>query len=72
MAQIERTKNTARNLIFGTMLTMLQIFVPFVMRTVIIYILGVQYVGLDSLFYSILSVLNLAELGVGTAKVFNM
>ena len=52
MAQIERTKNTARNLIFGTMLTMLQIFVPFVMRTVIIYILGVQYVGLDSLFYS--------------------
>lgn len=72
MAQIERTKNTARNLIFGTMLTMLQIFVPFVMRTVIIYILGVQYVGLDSLFYSILSVLNLAELGVGTAMVFSM
>ena len=42
------------------------------MRTVIINYLGVQYVGLNSLFSSILSVLNLAELGVGSAMVYCM
>lgn len=37
-----------------------------------IYLLGVEYLGLNSLFTSILSVLNLAELGVGSAMVFSM
>ena len=34
--------------------------------------MGVQYLGLNSLFSSILQVLNLAELGVGSAMVFSM
>ena len=34
--------------------------------------LGVEYLGLSSLFTSILHVLNLAELGVGSAMVFSM
>ena len=37
-----------------------------------IYFMGVQYLGLNSLFSSILQVLNLAELGVGSAMVFSM
>ena len=37
-----------------------------------IYWLGMEYVGLNSLFTSILSVLNLAELGVGSAMTFSM
>ena len=37
-----------------------------------IYYLGVQYLGLNSLFASILSVLRLAELGVGNAMVYSM
>ena len=45
---------------------------PFVMRTVIIYALGGQYIGLNGLFTSILQVLNLAELGVGSAMVYSM
>ena len=45
---------------------------PFVMRTAMIYLLGVEYLGLNSLFTSILQVLNLAELGVGSAMVFSM
>ena len=35
-----------------------------------IYLMGVQYLGLNSLFTSILQVLNLAELGVGNAMVY--
>lgn len=72
MARIERTKNATRNIIFGTILKVYQIVVPFLMRTAMIYLMGVQYLGLNSLFASILQVLNLAELGVGSAMVYSM
>jgi len=72
MAKIERTKNATRNIIFGTLLKIYQLVVPFWMRTAIIYYMGVQYLGLNSLFSSVLQVLNLAELGVGSAMVFSM
>lgn len=42
------------------------------MRTAMIYFMGVEYLGLNSLFTSILQVLNLAELGVGSAMVYSM
>lgn len=70
--KIERTKNAARNIIFGSVLKIYQILIPFIMRTTILYLLGVQYLGLNSLFTSILQVLNLAELGVGSAMVYSM
>ena len=70
--KIERTKNAARNMTYGFILHIYQIVVPFIMRTTMIYYLGVQYLGLNSLFASVLSVLSLAELGVGSAMVFSM
>lgn len=70
--KIERTKNATRNIIFGGMLKVYQIAVPFLMRTAMIYFMGVQYLGLNSLFTSVLQVLNLAELGVGSAMVYSM
>ena len=70
--KIERTKNATKNIVFGTILKLYQIIVPFLMRTAMIYLLGVEYLGLNSLFTSILQVLNLAELGIGTAMTFSM
>lgn len=70
--KIERTKNATRNIVFGVILRIYQMLVPFVMRTAMIYLLGVNYLGLNNLFVSVLQVLNLAELGVGTAMVYNM
>lgn len=72
MAKIERTKNASRNIFFGVILKVYQILVPFLMRTAMIYLMGVQYLGLNSLFSSVLQVLNLAELGVGSAMVYSM
>lgn len=72
VATIERTKNATRNIIFGIVLKMYQVIVPFLMRTAMIYFMGVQYLGLNSLFASILQVLNLAELGVGSAMIYSM
>lgn len=72
MAKIERTKNATRNIIFGVILKLYNIVIPFFMRTAMLYLLGVNYLGLNSLFASILQVLNLAELGVGSAMVYSM
>ncbi len=70
--KIERTKNAARNIVFGAIARAYQVIIPFLMRTAIIYFLGIQYLGLNSLFASILEVLNLAELGVGSAMTYSM
>ena len=70
--KLDRSKNTARNMIFGTVSKIYNLAIPFVMRTLLIYTLGMAYTGLNSLFTSILSVLNLAELGVGAAMTFSM
>ena len=69
---IERKKNATRNVFFGVILKIYTLALPFVMRTVLLYLMGVEYLGLNSLFVSILQVLNLAELGVGSAMVFAM
>lgn len=70
--KINRTKYAVKNIYAGAVLKIFQMLVPFMMRTIMIYYMGVQYLGLTSLFTSILQVLNLAELGVGTAMVFSM
>ena len=70
--KIERTKNAARNIVFDGMLKLLNIIIPFFLRSIMLHYLGVKYLGLSGLFRSILSFLNLAELGVGSAMVFSM
>ncbi|MGO5306772.1 lipopolysaccharide biosynthesis protein [Agathobacter sp. LCP21S3_B2] len=70
--KLERTKNSIRNLIWGVLNKIVGILFPFFLRTVFIYSLGANYLGLNSLFTSILTVLNLAELGFSSAIVYNM
>lgn len=70
--QESRTKNAKRNILFGVLNRITMILFPFAIRTVILYILGSEYLGLDSLFSSILNFLSLAELGVGSALVYSM
>ena len=67
-----RSKNVIRNLRSGLINKVLQIIFPFVIRFLIIQILGAEYLGLDSLFTSILQVLNLAELGFSSAITYSM
>lgn len=70
--QESRVGNAGRNVLFGMLLRGYQILMPFLMRTVIMYYMGEEYLGLNSLFGSVLFVLNLAELGVGSAMVYSM
>ena len=70
--KVERVQNASRNILFGLLMKGYQILMPFLMRTALIYYMGIQYLGLNSLFTSVLQVLNLAELGVGNAMVYSM
>lgn len=67
-----RTINVKRNILFGLAQVIISQLLPFIVRTAIIYRLGVEYLGLNSLFSSILSVLSLMELGFGTAVVYSL
>lgn len=67
-----RTQNATRNILWGIANKLSALFIPFIVRTVMIYSLGSEYLGLNSLFTSILQVLSLAELGVGSAMVYAM
>ena len=69
---INRAKNAKRNIIAGLVNKISGIVLPFAIRTVFIHTLGAEYLGLNSLFTSILQVLNLSELGVGTAIIYSM
>lgn len=70
--KISRTKNGIRNIIWGVSYNLLIIIIPFFLRTIIIKSLGADYLGLSSLFTSILMVLSLADLGFSGAVVFCM
>lgn len=70
--EFNRKLNSVRNLAFGITLKLYQMLMPFIMRTVMLYVMGIEYLGLNSLFASIIQVLNLAELGVGSAMMFSM
>ena len=65
-----RTGNSIKNsgaTIFGRLATLIM---EFVLRTVLIKTLGIEYGGISSLFTDILQVLSLMELGLGSAIIF--
>lgn len=69
---MSRTKNAVRNAAWGIIYRLVTLIGPFVVRTLIIHQLGLEYSGLNSLFTSILTVLNLANLGFSSALVYTM
>ena len=67
-----RTANATRNVIFGVINRFVTLVLPFVTRTIVLYLFGASFLGIGTLFSSILSFLSLAELGLGTAIVYTM
>lgn len=70
--KIERKRNTITGSIWGILNRLFCIILPFIIRTIIIYKFGEQYLGLNSLFASILRVLSLSDLGITSAVVYYM
>lgn len=67
-----RTQNAVRNMSWGFTQKIITLLMPFLTRTVLIKALGFEYLGLNSLFTSILGLLSLAELGVSNAIISTM
>lgn len=67
-----RTENSINNIIFGFLYRIVLIIFPFIIKTILIKKMGIEYLGLNNLFASILQVLSLSELGIGSAMVFAM
>ena len=65
-----RTRNSALNIASNVGIRLLTLILSFASRTVFIYTLGAEYLGLTGLFQNILSFLTLSELGLGTAISF--
>lgn len=57
---------------FGFINRFFSLSVPFIIRTIIIYRFGAEFLGMNSLFSSVLQVLSLADFGFGTAIVFSL
>ena len=69
---MSRIENTSKNFIYTFLSTFLTSILGFVTRTVFISEIGVTYLGANSLFTNILSMLSLTELGVGTSIAFSL
>ena len=67
-----RTQHAKRNIITSVINKLVIMLTNFIMRTVLIRYLGEIYLGLDSLFVSILQILSLTELGISSAMVYSM
>ncbi len=70
--QIERTKQSVKSSLSGFIFKIITLLFPFLVRTVIIKRLGEEYVGLSTLFTSVLQVLSLSELGFASAIAYAM
>ena len=70
MNEKSRTENSIRNIFTGLFGQGLQVLLSFINRMVFIRCLSADYLGLNGLFTNVLSVLSLAELGIGSAIVY--
>lgn len=70
--ETSRTSKSIKNTIMALFEQGVYSVMSFLCRTVFIYTLGKTYLGFNGLFSDILTLLSLAELGVGTAILYSM
>lgn len=67
-----RFNNSVKNTVFALLSQMITIVLGFVSRKVFVECLNAEYLGVSTAFTGILSVLSLAELGVGSAIIYSL
>ena len=71
MAQ-SRAEMAAKNIVWGYINTLATTILKFVCRWAFIHTIGSTYLGINGLYTSILGVLSLTELGIGTAMNYSL
>ncbi|MGN8762160.1 lipopolysaccharide biosynthesis protein [Oribacterium sp. HCP3S3_B9] len=72
MSSGSRTENSLKNISYGIIATIINTLVSFVSRTVLVKTLGTEVLGLNGLFTEVITVISLAELGVGMAIIYSL
>ena len=67
-----RTKNSIRNSSISIITQVSTIIMDFIVKTIFIYILGSEYLGINGLFTNIITLLSLADLGIGVAIPYSL
>ncbi len=67
-----RVKSATRNIAFGYIGQIATAIMTFVLRTIFVKYLGDTLLGINSVYTNVLSVLNMAELGIGIALNFSL
>lgn len=67
-----RTEKSVQNFKISLIAQIVTIVLSFATRTCLVRILGNEYVSLNSLFTQVITAISLAEMGVGTAIVYNL
>ena len=67
-----RIDNIIKNSSFALFAQIITNFFKFVTQVIFVRTLSIEYLGVNGLFSNILTMLSLAELGVGTAILYNM
>ncbi|EJT6496127.1 hypothetical protein QYZ59_04740 [Clostridium perfringens] len=69
---MSRVSNSIKNVSFAITGQFISLLITFLSRMIFIKYLGDEYLGIDGLFTNILSILSLADLGIGTAINFSL
>ncbi|WP_053954704.1 lipopolysaccharide biosynthesis protein [Inediibacterium massiliense] len=72
MIETSRKKNSIRNMGVGIVSQFIILAISFVHRTFFIRYLGADYLGVNGLLSNILTVLSLAELGLGNVMIYSL
>lgn len=67
-----RSLESAKNILFGLISNTINIILGVVIQSIFLQTLGEEYLGLNTLFTSILSMLSIAELGISSAIIYNL
>lgn len=67
-----RTNKSIRNIKFAVVGQAFALIISFISRMVFVRVLNAEYLGVDGLFTNILSILSLADLGLGTAVIYSL
>lgn len=65
-----RTEKAGKNFLYGIFNKLIFLILTFFSRRIFIHYIGVQYLGINGLFGNILSLLTMADLGLGVAMSF--
>ena len=67
-----RTASSARNFVFTMLANLLAILIGLIAQRLFLRVLGLEYAGLNGLFANVITMLAIADLGIGEAVVFHL